>query len=130
MDPRGYIYNYASNAGIFPALSNGDIASFAFDMDNGAYYMSINGGAYLTSGSPTSGASRTGALATWTPNSSNDYGIWISPYNGSVCSTNFGNGYFGTSAVSSAGTSGSTPGTFEYDVPSGYEPLSTKGLNA
>ena len=131
MDPRGYTYNGSSNtSGVFSALSNGDIASFAFDMDNGAYYMSINGAAYLTSGNPTSGASRTGALVTWTPDSSNDYGIWISPYNNSVCSINFGNGYFGTSAVTSAGTAGSTPGTFEYDVPSGYQPLSTKGLNA
>jgi len=131
MDPRGYTYNGSSNtSGVFSALSNGDIASFAFDMDNGAYYMSINGAAYLTSGNPTSGASRTGALVTWTPNSSNDYGIWISPYNNSVCSINFGNGYFGTTAVSSAGTAGSTPGTFEYDVPSGYQPLTTKGLNA
>ena len=43
---------------------------------------------------------------------------------------NFGNGVFGTTAVSSSGTSASTPGTFEHDVPSGYEPLSTKGLNA
>jgi len=43
---------------------------------------------------------------------------------------NFGNGVFGTSTVSSEGTSASTPGTFEHDVPSGYQPLSTKGLNA
>ena len=44
-------------------------------------------------------------------------------------SYNFGNGTFGTTAVSSAGTAGSTPGVFEYDVPTGYEPLTTKGLN-
>jgi len=43
---------------------------------------------------------------------------------------NFGNGVFGTSTISSSGTSASTPGTFEHDVPSGYQPLSTKGLNA
>ena len=131
MAPSGIIYNGSSaTTGVFPALSNGDIVSFAYDMDNGAYYMSINGAAYLTSGDPTSGASRTGALVTWTPNSSDDYGIWASPYNASIASINFGNGTFGTTAVSSAGTAGSTPGVFEYDVPSGYEPLSTKGLNA
>jgi hypothetical protein len=44
-------------------------------------------------------------------------------------SANFGNGYQGTTAVS-GGTAGSTPGVFEFDVPSGYQPLSTKGLNA
>ena len=46
-------------------------------------------------------------------------------------SANFGNGYFGTSAVADNSTAtASTPGTFNYDVPTGYQPLSTKGLNA
>ena len=49
---------------------------------------------------------------------------------GRKVSINTGNGYFGTTAVSSAGTAASTPGIFEYDVPTGYQPLSTKGLNA
>ena len=44
-------------------------------------------------------------------------------------SFNFGNGYFGTTAVSSAGTNASGNGIFEYDVPTGYTALSTKGLN-
>tara|TARA_R100001480_G_scaffold133493_1_gene130640 strand:+ start:28 stop:1338 length:1311 start_codon:yes stop_codon:yes gene_type:complete len=42
---------------------------------------------------------------------------------------NFGNGYFRSDAVSSAGTNASNNGIFEYDVPSGYTALSTKGLN-
>ena len=42
---------------------------------------------------------------------------------------NFGNGYFGTSAISSAGTNASGIGIFEFDVPTGYTALSTKGLN-
>ena len=42
---------------------------------------------------------------------------------------NFGNGYFGTTAISSEGTNASGIGKFEYDVPSGYTALSTKGLN-
>jgi hypothetical protein len=46
-----------------------------------------------------------------------------------VVSFNFGNGYFGTTAVSSAGTNASGIGIFEYDVPTGYTALSTKGLN-
>jgi hypothetical protein len=44
-------------------------------------------------------------------------------------SWNFGNGYFGTTAVASAGTNASGIGIFEYDVPTGYTALSTKGLN-
>ena len=43
---------------------------------------------------------------------------------------NFGNGYFGTTAVASAGTNASGNGIFEYDVPSGFTALSTKGLNS
>jgi hypothetical protein len=44
-------------------------------------------------------------------------------------SANFGNGYFGTTAVASAGTNASGIGIFEYDVPTGFTALSTKGLN-
>ena len=46
-----------------------------------------------------------------------------------VYNMNFGNGYFGTTAVASAGTNASGNGIFEYDVPTGYTALSTKGLN-
>jgi hypothetical protein len=46
-----------------------------------------------------------------------------------VFNFNFGNGYFGTTAVSSAGTNASGIGIFEYDVPTGFTALSTKGLN-
>ena len=42
---------------------------------------------------------------------------------------NFGNGFFGTTAISSEGTNASGIGKFEYDVPTGYTALSTKGLN-
>ena len=49
--------------------------------------------------------------------------------NGNNYSANFGNGYFGTTAISSEGTNASGIGKFEYDVPTGYTALSTKGLN-
>ena len=42
---------------------------------------------------------------------------------------NFGNGFFGTTAISSEGTNASGIGKFEYDVPTGFTALSTKGLN-
>ena len=48
-------------------------------------------------------------------------------------STNFGNGYFGTTAVTTnsgngyAGAEGSS--IFNYQPPTGYSALSTKGLN-
>jgi hypothetical protein len=44
-------------------------------------------------------------------------------------SFNFGNGYFGTTAVSSATSDESGLGIFEYTVPSGYYALCTKNIN-
>ena len=41
---------------------------------------------------------------------------------------NFGNGYFGTTAITSAGSNGNGS-LFEYDVPSGYYALNTKNIN-
>ena len=49
--------------------------------------------------------------------------------NTGITQYNFGNGYFGTTAVASAGTNASGNGIFEYDVPTGFTALSTKGLN-
>ena len=44
---------------------------------------------------------------------------------------NFGNGFFATTAISSAGTGPTASGgTFEYDCPAGYQALSTKGMNS
>ena len=43
---------------------------------------------------------------------------------------NFGNGYFGTTAITSEGTNASNIGKFEYNVPTGlHSSFSTKGLN-
>jgi hypothetical protein len=44
-------------------------------------------------------------------------------------SYNFGNGYFGTTAVTSGNQDDAGYGTFEYDVPTGYYTLNTKNIN-
>ena len=46
--------------------AGGDVIGMALDMDNGAVYFRKNG-TWLASGDPTSGASKTGAMHTWTP---------------------------------------------------------------
>ena len=126
-DGTKYINGVGTSYG--DAWTTNDIVGTAFDLDNNYIYFSKNG-VWQNSGDPTSGSSGTGGIAlttniTYTPAVMNfNYNSVSSAY------LNFGNGYFGTSAVTSAGTAGSTPGTFEYDVPSGYQPLSTKGLNA
>tara|TARA_R100000654_G_scaffold2011_1_gene7274 strand:- start:1138 stop:2523 length:1386 start_codon:yes stop_codon:yes gene_type:complete len=117
-----------SNIGNF---SNGDIIGLAADMDNKALYIHKNGTYYQISsvtGVPTSGASKTGAVTI--PATCVDCMFWAASYTSDATITaNFGNGYFGTTAVSSAGANASNLGIFEYDVPSGYTALCTKGLN-
>ena len=103
----------------------GDIIGCALDMDNNKVYFSKNG-VWQNSGDPTSGATGTGALSLPTTGT---YGFGTSNKDDSTTRANFGNGYFGTTAVSSAGTNASGNGIFEYDVPTGYTALSTKGLN-
>jgi len=105
-----------------------DIIGIALDLTNGFLYFSKNG-TWQNSGNPESGASGTNAA----------YGsisstIAAHAYDGSSSiaheySFNFGNGFFGTTAISSEGTNASGIGKFEYDVPTGYTALSTKGLN-
>ena len=44
--------------------------------------------------------------------------------------TNFGNGYFGTTAVTSAEADGDGIGAFEYAPPTGYFALCTRNIKA
>ena len=113
-------------------FSNGDIVGIAADMDNKALYLHKNG-TYITvggvTGVPTSGSSKTGALTI--PATCVDCMFSISSYTSDATSSvNFGNGYFGTTAVSSAENPDDGIGIFEYDVPAGYRALCTKSINA
>ena len=77
---------------------------------------------------PTSGSTGTGAISI---TAGKTYFFYLTDVGGNTATyeCNFGNGTFGTTAVSSAGTNASNLGVFEYDVPTGYTALSTKGLN-
>jgi hypothetical protein len=124
----GEIQVDGSNAGSSYWGSNpvaGDIIMFALDMDNGKFYLGKNG-TWQNSGVPTSGSTGTGSITsslsgTQTP---------CIRYLASVFDTNFGNGYFGTTAVSSAQNPDDGIGIFEYSVPTGYKALCTKSINA
>tara|TARA_Y100000289_G_scaffold35158_1_gene34718 strand:- start:561 stop:1925 length:1365 start_codon:yes stop_codon:yes gene_type:complete len=108
--------------------TDNDIIQLAMDLDNGAFYFGKNG-TWQNSGNPASGGSKTGAARSFTPDGT-FYFFGTANYTTSCeVKANFGNGFFGTTAVSSAGTNASNNGIFEYDVPSGYTALSTKGLN-
>ena len=105
----------------------------AIDCDNNYVYFGKNG-TWQNSGDPTSGSSGTGGVAITAATSTElrnyFFGCSDNANNGgSTFQFNFGNGCFGTTAISSEGTNASGIGKFEYDVPTGYTALCTKGLN-
>ena len=112
-----------------------DIIGIAMDLDNSKLYFSKNG-TWQDSGDPTSGATGTGAISI-TAVGSTEAGFYFpavsdhagSSWTNAIFSFNFGNGYFGTTAVSSATSDESGLGIFEYSVPSGYYALCTKNIN-
>jgi hypothetical protein len=126
----GKTYNNALASSVYQTTSNNDILSIAVDADAGKIWWGVNG-TWVNSGDPANGTN-----AQYTNLSTNGFYFPAhTAYDGNgtfgnpVLNYNFGNGYFGTTAVSSAGTNASGIGIFEYDVPTGYTALSTKGLN-
>ena len=118
---NGNVYKNGTDLGNFTTANpNGDIFGIAFDADNGSVYFWRNGTALNSGNAIITGLDMT---KTWIPFGVQHGGARV------TTSTNFGNGYFQTTAVSSAGTNASGIGIFEYDVPTGYTALSTKGLN-
>ena len=127
-----YIQHGGATNDFSQTLSVGMIIGHAIDMDNGYYYVH-NNGVYINSGDPTSGATGTGNINR-TGNLNYDFSnltmvVGGTSQNVDYGSFNFGNGTFGTTAIASAGTNASNNGVFEYNVPTGYTALSTKGLN-
>ena len=131
----GTVYNNVSGSSsstvTVTAFASNMICGCAYDADNEALYFHQNG-TYVNSGDPTSGASKTGAIIT---SLKARYGGVIVPFMGFGTSSartnfhaNFGNGYFGTTAVASANADGNGIGAFEYAVPSGYYALCTKNI--
>jgi len=110
--------------------SLGDIIMLGLDCDNNRLYFGKNG---QWASSNTWSSSTPSQYITIDPtNFEGNYHFACGDSSGGNVSTwqcNFGNGYFGTTAVSSAGTNASGIGIFEYDVPTGFTALSTKGLN-
>ncbi len=130
-DGTKFVSGSASSYG--NSYGNNDIVGCAVDLDNNKLYFSKNG-VWQNSGDPTSGSTGTGAISIADASSTTtgfyfftagDSGNTDAP----TVYANFGNGYFGTTAISSEGTNASNIGKFEYDVPTGYTALSTKGLN-
>jgi len=132
---RAYMYlndgtknNGGSGSSYGNSWTTNDIIGVALDMDNLKLYFSKNG-VFQNSGDPTSGSTGTGSAFTLT--SGYAYTPMFSSHSSSdKYQINFGQGYFGTTAVASAGTAPSEGGIFEYNCPSGYQALCTKGINS
>ena len=126
----GSYKNNGSTTAYGDSYTQNDIIGIALDLDNNKLYFSKNG-TWQNSGDPTSGATGTGAISIGTP-STGYYFIALGDESGdtNTFETNFGNGYFGTTAVSSAENPDDGIGIFEYDVPTGYRALCTKSINA
>ena len=117
--------------------SNGDVMGVAIDMDNGAFYISKNGTFQAISGGstgdPTSGASKTGAGATWTPASEYMSGaVPLSAPNGGsvpIITMNFGqDGTFAGEKTAGGNSDTNGYGNFFSAVPSGYSAICTGAL--
>ena len=109
--------------------ASGDVCMIAVDADNGKFYIGKNG-VWADSDNPST---NTGGYSMSTV--TNVSGFYF-PAFGSTSNTymngfyvNFGGGSFGDTAISSAGTNASGNGVFEYDCPTNFTALSTKGLN-
>ena len=126
---NGYKYVEGTDSAYANTYGDGDIIGIALDLDNNYVYFSKNG-TWQNSGDPTSGATGTGGISLPTTGTyAFTESVRSTSSSNSKVDANFGNGYFGSTPVASAGTNASGIGIFEYDVPTGYTALSTKGLN-
>ena len=129
----GGIYYSTSSAATQDSASWGDtfgssnVLGCAIDIDNGKLYWSKDG-VWMNSGVPTSGSTGTGAFSISDTATNYFWNPVMSSYNGAQGMFNFGSGFFGTTAVSSANADANGHGAFEYAVPSGYYALNTKNL--
>jgi len=116
-----YTYNNSDTSGGASYAAN-DIIGVALDATNSKLYFSKNG-SWQFSGDPSNNSGGISIAANL------NYFFVFGHYGSQGGSFNFGNGFFGTTAISSEGTNASGIGKFEYDVPTGFAALSTKGLN-
>lgn len=114
--------SYIVANGTYTSTVNGDIISVAVDCDNSKIYFAVNG-TWQNSADPAAG---TGGLSI---TADKNYAFALASYNGAEHHANFGNGYFGTTAVASGNADGDGYGIFEYAPPTGYYALCTKNIN-
>jgi len=114
----------------YPTYTNGDIVMMALDLTNNKLAYGKNG-TWYNSTNPGSGTTNMVSIDAPSTLTSGFYGIVCADTCGASDGTfnvNFGQGYFGTTAVASANADANGHGKMEYAVPSGYYTLNTKNL--
>ena len=116
------------------SYTTANVVGIAVDLDNLKIYFAKDN-TWQDSGDPTSGATGTGAAFTILAASATPEGFYTFSFTdqttgSSTLSVNFGNGYFGTTAVTSAEADGNGVGAFEFAPPTGYYALCTKNIKA
>ena len=126
----GQLYNNNSGASYGDTFTAGDIIGVALDCTNNKLYFSKNG-TFILSGNPSTGANGISITAPASVSLGGYYPsqtFWENSTSGTF-SMNFGNGFFGVTAVASSNADAAGHGLFEYAVPTGYYTLNTKNLN-
>ena len=123
---EGKIYSADSSTTWFgSANSQGQIIGVALDLDNNKIYYSQNG----VFGNSSNPATNTNGYALSATIIDNKPLLPCSSVNNCTIDYNFGNGFFGTTAVASSNADAAGHGLFEYAVPTGFYTLNTKNLN-
>jgi len=135
-----FSYAYASNgtkhfngssSSFGDSYTTGDIIGVALDATNSKIWWSKNG-VWQASGDPSNGTSPAFTVIVPSLTTIGAYFWSFSDNDNSeyfTCDCNFGNGFFGTTAVTSSNADAAGHGLFEYAVPTGYYTLNTKNLN-
>ncbi len=106
--------NYSGISSV--SIANGDIVGCALDISTSSGTLT-----FYKNGSSL-------GAATFTYDQKTPVFPFIRNNSGATTDTNFGSGFFGTTAVASANADGNGHGAMEYAVPSGYYTLNTKNL--
>ncbi len=127
--PTGDIYNGGSTTSTSSTYTTGDIIGVAVDVTNSKLYWHKNGTYITIGGNVQNPSSGTYGFDISARTAEGTLGFGVSSWNNNgIWQVNYGNGYFGTTAITSAGSNGNGS-LFEYDVPSGYYALNTKNIN-
>jgi hypothetical protein len=108
----------------FTAVTGTCVLMIAVDLDNGRFYVGKDGTWDTTSSSDPSAG--TGGYS-FTPGGFNFTPVFAA-YGGNTITVNFGNGYFGSTAIGSPVSAGE--GLWKYTPPTNYGAFCTKNINA